>query len=84
MKHNVFAVFDSKVEAFGMPLFMHNKAEAIRAFIDQVNDQKSLMSKHPEDFTLFHIGEYESSSGLMVPLTTPLSLGLAIEFKEEK
>lgn len=83
MKHQVFAVYDAKAENFGMPIYMHNKGEALRAFTDQANDGQSMISKHPEDFTLFHLGEFESSTGIHVPLTTPASLGLAIEFKQE-
>ena len=82
MKYKIFSIFDSKAENFNTPIFLPTEGQAIRIFDDMVNDQadKSEIAKHPEDYTLFCLGEFDSDAGLVTPLTTPKSLGLAQEF----
>lgn len=83
MKTQIFSVYDSKAEVFNSPIFMATKGMALRSFITIVNNPESDVHKYPGDFTLFHIGEYDDSNGLLTPLTTPVSLGLAQEFLEK-
>lgn len=83
MNQHIFAVYDSKSEMFMQPMFFKAKGEAIRAFADESNREKSAICIHPEDYTLFHIGEYNVETGLITPLTTPTSMGLATEYKKE-
>lgn len=78
----VFSLYDSKAEAYMQPFFMQGKGQAIRALSDLVADEKSQVSRHPEDFTLFEIGEYDDVRGTFTNCTTPKSLGVAIEYKK--
>ena len=85
MKHYIFAVYDSQAEAYGMPMFFKAKGEAVRAFEQQVNRQEdSMIAQYPQDFTLFEIGEFDSSTGLIVPLPTPASLGTGVEYRKSE
>lgn len=79
MKLKIFTVYDSKVEAFLRPFFMQSKGEAIRAFEDTCQDQKSQLNKHPEDFTLFEIGEYDDSNAGIITHQAKIALGTALE-----
>jgi hypothetical protein len=85
MKLKIFTIFDSAASAFKQPFFMHNNGIAIRAFSDLVNsdDQNVEIAKHPEQFTLFHIGEYDDSTGSIVPLDTPISVSTGVELIED-
>ncbi len=78
-----FTVYDSKVDAYLRPFFLQTPAEAIRSFKDTVNDQQSTISKHPEDYTLFEIGTFDESTGVLEPITA-LGLGLALNFKDRE
>ena len=80
MKLEVFAVFDDKIKAYMRPFFVRSKGEAIRTWVDSVNDSQSPFSKHPEDYVLFHIGEYDESTGSFENLPAPSSCGVAKEF----
>lgn len=60
MKQNAYAVFDSKAAHYNSPWFMHNDQMAIRAFADIANDNKTVIGAHPEDYTLYNIGEYDN------------------------
>lgn len=76
----VFSFYDSAVEAYMPPFYMKSKGEALRVFSDLVNDKSHGFSKHPEDFTLFHLGSWNDSDAFYQPLLTPVSLGKAIEY----
>lgn len=82
MKFKIFSVFDSKAENFNTPVFMPTEGQALRSFDDMVKNKESEISKHPEDYTLFVLGEFDSDIGLVTPLNTPKSLGLATEFTQ--
>lgn len=82
MIQKIYTVYDSKLEAYMQPFFMQSKGQAVRAFTDSVNDQTTQFNKHPEDFTLFELGEYDDSTGKFTNLHTPNSLGVALEYKK--
>ena len=53
-------LYDSKTEVYSKPTLAGNNADALRQFGILVNDRNgSLVSMHPEDFTLFRIGSLE-------------------------
>lgn len=83
MKLKMFAVYDSKAEAYMQPFFMQSRGQAIRAWDGLVNDAKSEMCQYPADFTLFELGEYDDSNGQVEMLDAKINLGCAIEFKKK-
>lgn len=78
----LYTIFDSKTEAYLRPFYGMTNGEAERTFSDTVNDPGSMFNKHPSDFTLFEIGSYDDSNGL-VEAIPPHSLGNALNFKHE-
>jgi hypothetical protein len=82
MKHTVFTVYDSKSEAYLQPFFLQTKGQAVRAFTDSVNDPQHQFCRHPEDYTLFELGEYDDFKGSFKIHKTPQVIGKALEFKE--
>ena len=80
MVTKVFSIYDSKAQMFNVPFFMNNNAMAVRTFVDLVNDPKTNVSRHPEDYSLFEIGTFDDSKGVIVP-ATPINLGLASAFR---
>lgn len=77
MKLKVFSVLDAKVGSFAAPFFMRSSAEALRAFHVAASDRESMISKHPEDFSLYLIGEFDDDTGALAPCT-PENLGFAV------
>ena len=68
----VYSIYDKAAKAFNTPFFMHNKALAIRAFEDNVNSaEENNIGKHPEQFSLFCLGEYDDSKGTFNLLDDP-------------
>lgn len=76
----IYSVYDSKAEAYMQPFFMQTRGAALRAFSDAVDDSNSVLSKHPEDYTLFEIGEFSDSDGTLTPLIPAVTLGKALDF----
>jgi len=76
----MFAVYDSKAGAFGPPLCFVNTAVATRWFSDKAKNENDQIAKHPEDYSLFLLGEYTDENANLNLLTAPQSLGLASEF----
>ena len=83
MKLNVYSIFDSAAKAYTNPFFMHNDGLAIRAFADNVNsEQENNISKHPDQFTLFRIGEFDDASG-EIKTDIVKSLGTGLQYQEK-
>jgi len=82
MKMLVFAVYDAAAEAFLAPIFFDTKGQAIRVFVDACNDESHGFHRHADDYTLFHIGFYDPGKGLLEALSTPDSLGVALQYLE--
>lgn len=68
MKRAVCAVFDSAVNTYGQPFFVPAVGAAVRSFIDEVNRKAAdnQLNQHPDDFTLFHVADYEDETGVFV------------------
>lgn len=79
MQHEVFTVYDQKAEAYLPPFYFTTIGQALRAFADTVNDPTHAFFKHPEDYTLFHLGYYDDGNAKFDPLVTPSSMGTALE-----
>lgn len=80
MKYKMFAIYDSKAEAFNTPFFFPTIGQATRAFSDEVSNQRSMLSSHPEDYALFELGTYDESNASIELLPAPKSIGLALDF----
>lgn len=83
MIKKVFTVYDAKAELYMEPFMFSNQGEAIRGFIDVCNDPKTVFYKHPEDYTLFYIADYDNSIGNYHALSAKVPLGTAIEYMKK-
>lgn len=63
MKHMVLAIYDMKLEAYNRPFFTPTIGAAERAISDEVNREGSEMNKHPEDYSLHHLGTWDDTDG---------------------
>lgn len=60
-KKNVYSVYDSVSEEFGLPVLFKNDVQAYRSFKKEVleNDKVAF----PSDYKLFRIGEFDDETG---------------------
>jgi len=80
MKMLAFTVYDEKAEAYGKPFFTTAIGVASRDFSEAINDGKSLLSKHPEDFSLYHIGYFDDSQCKFNGNATPTLIGRGTDY----
>lgn len=69
----VVSVRDSATGIYGQPFFVAARAQAIRAFADEVNRKgpDNDLNKHPEDFELYAIAEFDDQEGRFGSIGTP-------------
>lgn len=81
----VYSFYDSAAMAFSTPFFMPNDGLAIRAFQDNVNADKQTnnIAAHPEQFTLFKIGEFDDSKAQLIELQPKKELGVGIAYIQD-
>lgn len=73
------AIRDLAVEAFNVPFFVPALGAAVRSFQDEVNKAGTALNAHPEDYDLFHLGDYDDSIGRFIPLDIPKSIAIGKE-----
>lgn len=63
MKVYLTAIRDIVADVFGPPECTHNLGHAVRQFGDRCQDksQGNIVGQHPEDFELWHIGNYDDA-----------------------
>ena len=83
MKLGVYSIRDSKSEIFSQPMYMVTPGVAIRMFGDEVGNPNSNLNKHPEDFALFRLGQFDDSTGALESEVQPVQIALALDFKKE-
>lgn len=83
MKMEIFSIFDIKAEMYSRPYFALTHGEAIRTFVDAVNTGDSPYNRHPDDYTLFHVGSFDDSLGELVA-SQIVNLGCAQSYLRER
>lgn len=78
-----YSVRDAKSEIFHPPMYKSTHGEAERMFHELVNDEKSTLNKFPEDFDLYHLGEYNDQTGIFSSLDTPQHIIKAVQVKRK-
>lgn len=84
MEDNLFTIYDTKAESYGVIFNTPTLGLAERLFTDQVNNPEMTMYHHPEDFTLFYLGTYSRQDAKFNILETPKSLVTAIAVKRQE
>lgn len=83
MKTSVYTFYDSKVKSYLTPFFARSDGEAKRITFETMKDVRTSLSKYPEDFTLFYLGEVDLQKGELIPASINSSLGLLDQIKAE-
>jgi hypothetical protein len=78
----IFSIYDSKAEAYLNPFYMKTKGEAVRAVLSVMDDPQHNFTKYPQDFTLFHIGEFDDQKGTIENMKAHENLGNLVSLQE--
>lgn len=81
MKLLIFSIYDCKAKTWTRPTFDRTVGNHIRLFQELANDNNHPIGKHPADYTLFQIGEFNESTGEIESFATPTSHGVAVTYR---
>lgn len=84
MIKQIYSIYDSKAEVYSPTFTANNNGDAIRAFQNDIQKGQSMLATNPEDFTLFHLGEWDDEKGKYIMVDAPLALGRAIEYTNKE
>ncbi len=79
MQHIICSIYDTAIQAYMRPYTAQTPGEATRMFTDEVQRPDSPMGKHPEDYALFQLAEFNDNEGTITSPLTPLCLAKAHE-----
>jgi len=82
-KLKMFSPFDSKLQVWMNPMFYLHTGQAERMWTDLVNDGQSLPSKHPEDFVLYQVGEFDDTTGMINSIHPPVQVCSSVSLKKK-
>lgn len=85
MKKIITAVKDKKQKAFNFGIVAEDSnVQAIRNFEQACLDKRSILSMYPEDFALYQLGDFETTTGKIKMLKEPMVLAHAHEFAKKE
>lgn len=79
----LFSLFDNAAHVFGPLIAYESRELAIRNFIvAMLSNQKSAVSDFPDDFILYELGDFNNSTGSIIPHPTPVIVMTGFEALE--
>lgn len=80
MKINMYAIKDRQLDAFMLPFPAQTNGAAIRSFGNHTKEEGHPVAQHPDDYSLYHLGDYDDQVGKMTSLETPVKIAEASDF----
>lgn len=68
MKLLLCSMYDKKSGIYARPFAAITKADAMRAFADIALDKTHPIGKHPEDYDLYVVGDFDDNTGIVTYL----------------
>lgn len=62
---HIFSIYDTCAKSFGNPTLFPNEAVALRSWAGLLADDDLQYAKHPGDYVLYHLGEFDQESGII-------------------
>lgn len=75
----LFSIYDKVAEVYTKPFVDVTIGSAIRNFTDAARDEATQFNKHPADYNLFLLGEFDDNTGEIVNLDPSQDLGSCLE-----
>ena len=85
MQKQMYALLDHTAQIFLNPITFINDKDAIRWFGSVVNaEDKTNVSQHPEQFTLFRLADYDDKLGTYAEAAQPQQIITGIQVQDEQ
>lgn len=63
-----YSLLDEKAQAFSAPWFVASEGLALRALTDLASDTNTTVGRHPRDFVLYQVGNFDDQRGELIPI----------------
>lgn len=83
MQYGMYSIRDTKTEVFSNPWISHNNNTAMRTFSDAAHDPQTNIYKHPADFQLIKVGDWDDDQGRPIP-HEHITLAFASDYRNEQ
>lgn len=75
----VLSIRDTKAAFYNVPLMVTNTTEeAVRSFGELATDSRTSIARHPEDYDLYEIGEFDDQTGVIASYDAPIHVMKAL------
>lgn len=62
-----YSLYDSKALTYSPPFFTTAHGSAVRMVMDLAGDLNTSVGRHPSDYTLFCVGQWNDATGNLLP-----------------
>lgn len=69
---NAYSIYDRKALQYHPPFYASTDGAAVRSLSDLANDPNTSVGRHPGDYVLYRVGQYDDQKGRLIP-TDPLA-----------
>lgn len=66
---NAYSIYDRKALQYHPPFFASADGAAVRSLLDLANDSSTTIGRHPGDYVLFKVGDWDDETGKFHPFT---------------
>lgn len=67
----MYSLLDVKLKEFGPIVLANNDFSLVRAMRDGIPGSNSTVDKHPEDFQVMYLGDFDMDTGKVSPVDIP-------------
>lgn len=60
---SVYTIYDAKAKVYNKPFYQLNEDVMVRTAQDLLTDMTTDVARHPEDFVLYYMGQYDDNKG---------------------
>ncbi|QCQ84743.1 nonstructural protein [Blackfly microvirus SF02] len=64
---NAYSLHDQKALNYSPPFFCNAHGQAVRMVMDLVGDPNTMPGRHPADFVLYCVGQWDDVAGILLP-----------------
>lgn len=64
---NAYTLYDSKAVTYSPPFYCVAHGQAVRVVMDLANDVGNQVGRHPSDYTLYCVGQWNDATGTVLP-----------------
>jgi len=63
-----YSIYDNKALIYNPPYFAGTDGAALRSFQEVANDMNTSIGRHPGDYSLWYVGDFDDLHGVLIPV----------------